>query len=54
MRRSELDKRVKVDLRGSVWISTHDSGLIKASATRSGVYTTRDGLPSDTPGGALR
>ena len=44
-------KRVKVDLRGNVWISTHDSGLIKASGDTIRRYTTRDGLPSDSPEG---
>ena len=47
-------KRVKVDLRGNVWISTYDAGLIKVSGDTIRRYTTRDGLPSDTSGRALR
>ena len=44
-------KRVHLDRRGSVWISTHTAGLIKASAGTVRRYTMRDGLPGASPEG---
>ena len=46
-------KRVRVDRRGNVWITTNGGGVIKASGHDIRRYTTRDGLPSNSPDGQV-
>jgi ligand-binding sensor domain-containing protein/signal transduction histidine kinase len=55
--RSELNGAgitgVIADRRGNLWIHTRGAGVIKVSDGRLRRYTTRDGMPSNDPDGAV-
>ena len=46
--------RVIADRRGNLWVHTRGAGVLKVSDGRLRRYTTRDGMPTNAPDGAVR